>query len=121
MEKLSKVLEDIKLQISEFEEVKTQNVLNSFYEAINLLADKIEEVNVKQETIEENIQYIDEDLTCLQEEVFEEMSLEELEDIEDEYVEIKCNSCSNPLFIEKDVFESKKEIPCPFCKEVIKF
>lgn len=121
MDRISTILLNIKEQINELENDKTKEVLNSFHEVIDLLSLKIDEITDRQNTVEENIQYIDEDLTSLQDEVFEEISFEELEDIEDEYVEVKCTSCNNPLFVEQEVFDSKSEIPCPFCKGTIKF
>lgn len=121
MHKLNGMLKDIKVQLQELKNEENKEILRSFYDVIEILSDKIEEINVKQETIEENIQYLDEDLTSLQDEVFEEISLEDLEDMEEEYIEVKCSQCSNPLFVEKEVFDAKNEIPCPFCKNKIIF
>lgn len=121
MERVGTILNEIKTQLSEIEDASTQKVLNNFYDVIEILSDKIDDLHIKQDSLEENIQYMDKDLTSLQDEVFEEISFEDLEDIEDEYIEVKCNKCDNPLFVEKDVYESKNEIPCPFCQETIKF
>ena len=74
----------------------------------------MEEVIVKQESLEENVGYIGEDLTDIQDELFEEVTFEDLMDIEDEYVEVKCKCCGKPLFVEKDALNKNNNIPCPF-------
>ena len=67
------------------------------------------------ESLEENLKYIDEDLSDIQEELFEEVSIEDLIEMDDEFVEIKCNNCNQVLFVEKETAENKKTIVCPFC------
>ena len=33
----------------------------------------------------------------------------------DEYVEIKCENCDKPLFVEQQALNNNSSIPCPFC------
>lgn len=110
-------IEILKEKISKVENKEYREIFGDIRMVLESISNKVEETIVKQEAIEENIQFIDEDLTDLQEELFEEVSVEDLEDFEDEYVEIQCNKCDKPLFIEKDALENNKSIPCPFCNE----
>lgn len=114
---IQEILESLKKKISKVENEEYREIFGDINNLLEGISNKLEETIVKQEAIEENIQFIDEDLTDLQEELFEEVSLEDLEDFEDEYVEIQCNKCNKPLFIEKDALENNKIIPCPFCNE----
>jgi len=117
MIEIQEILENLKDRVSKVDNKEYREIFGNINTLLEGLSDKVEELIVKQESIEENIQFIDEDLTDLQEEFFEEVSLEDLEDFEDEYVEIKCNKCEKPLFVEKEALENNKNIPCPFCNE----
>ena len=117
MIEIQEVLEDLKVKVSKVENEEYREIFGTINNLLECLSDKVEEIIVKQESIEENIQFIDEDLTGLQDEFFEEVSLEDLEEFEDEYVEIECSKCKKPLFVEKGALESNQSIPCPFCNE----
>ena len=60
--------------------------------------------------MQENLEYMDDDLSGIQEELFEEVSLEELTEIEDEYKEIKCAHCNKPVFVEASAIEENNNI-----------
>ena len=47
--------------------------------------------------------------------IYEEVSFDDLSSIEDEYVEIKCENCDKPLFVEQQALNNNSSIPCPFC------
>lgn len=117
MIEIQEILECLKDKINKLENREYKEIFGDINALLEGISNKVEETLVKQESIEENIQFIDEDLTDLQDELFEEVSLEDLEDFEDEYVEIKCNKCNKPLFVEKEALENNKNIPCPFCNE----
>lgn len=120
MKEIISDINSIKNSIESIEEVNDKKILGDILNIVSKIAIKVEEVIVNQEHIEENLQYIDDDLVNIQEELYEEVSIEDLNEIEDEYVEVSCNHCSKPLFVEKDVIENKKEIPCPFCNKTFK-
>ncbi len=52
-------------------------------------------------------------------ELFDEVTFEELEEYEDEYVEIKCSNCNNPLYVEKSALDNKESLSCPYCTKEI--
>lgn len=120
MEKIKKELEELKdslntLVNSQYKEYFTR--ITSILENMN---EKIEELTVNQESLDENIRFMDSDLSNIQEELFEEVSIDELNDIEDQYTEINCIHCNNPIFIEQSALENNSEIPCPYCNKNIK-
>jgi len=112
-------IERIKEDISNIEDKKYKYLFDNLLSIVEDMADSIDEMNYKQESIEESIQYIDEDIIGLQDELFEEVSIEDLIELEEEYVEIRCNHCDKPLFIEKEAISNKKNIPCPFCNKKV--
>lgn len=120
MKEIKFKIEGIKEVISNVEDNKYKDIFDNLLSIIEDMADTINEMNYKQESLEESIKYIDEDIIGLQDELFEEVSIEDLMEIEEEYVEIKCKYCDKPIFVEKESIDNKKNIPCPFCnKEAI--
>lgn len=115
MREIFEEIENIKETIQSIEDEKYKELFTKISSVLINLSDKMEEVIVKQESLEENVGYIGEDLTDIQDELFEEVTFEDLMDIEDEYVEVKCKCCGKPLFVEKDALNKNNNIPCPFC------
>ncbi|WP_294376282.1 CD1247 N-terminal domain-containing protein [uncultured Clostridium sp.] len=120
MEELRKQIEEFQTSLSDIKDDAYRNYFEKIESILNSMADKIEEVVVNQETMEENMQFLDDDLSNIQDELFEEVSIDELCDMEDEYVEVKCTHCNKPIFMEKSALESKDKIPCPYCHNNIK-
>lgn len=98
---------------------ENKEVLSKVSSILSKMTDKIEELTINQETMQENLEYMDDDLSGIQEELFEEVSLEELTEIEDEYKEVKCVHCNKPVFIEASAIEENSNIPCPYCNKNI--
>ena len=115
MREIFEEIENIKETIHGIEDEKYKELFTKISSVLINLSDKMEEVIVKQESLEENVGHIGEDLTDIQDELFEEVTFEDLMDIEDEYVEVKCKCCGKPLFVEKDALNKNNNIPCPFC------
>ena len=120
MEELRKEIEQFKSSLSNLNDDTYKKYFESMQSILNIMSDKIEEITVNQETMQENMQFLDDDLSNIQDELFEEVSIDELCDMEDEYVEIKCAHCNKPIFMEKSVLSSNEQIPCPYCHENIK-
>lgn len=108
-------INSLKEDILSIEDEKYKNIFDSLLSIVDDMADSLEEMDYKQESLEESLKYIDEDIIGLQDELFEEVSIEDLMEIEEEYVEINCKNCNKPLFIEKESLDNNKDIPCPFC------
>ncbi|MCR1949743.1 MULTISPECIES: CD1247 N-terminal domain-containing protein [unclassified Clostridium] len=117
MKDIKDKIENIKTNVTNISDDKYQNIFSSILSVLDEMSDVIEDMNNRQDYLEENVQYIDEDLTGLQDELFEEVSIEDLIEMEDEYIEVNCKNCNKPLFVEKDAIDNNKSIPCPFCQE----
>ena len=88
MKKIFDEINDLRQVINDIDDEKYKNILSAISGVVNDMALKVEEIIVKQEAIEENMEYIGDDLTDMREEMFEEVSFDDLENLEDEYEEI---------------------------------
>ena len=70
-----KEIDNIKNLINDIDDEKYKNILSAMNNVMNNLTLKVEEIIVKQEAIEENMEYIGDDLTDMREELFEEVLL----------------------------------------------
>ena len=120
MEELRTEIEDLKNNLSKIENKEYKECFNSVFSILEIMNQKIEELTINQETLEENIKFMDDDLTNIQDELFEELSIDELNDIEDEYTEIICSHCNKAIFMEQSTLSNNDEIPCPYCNKNIK-
>lgn len=107
--------ESIKDEILSLEDNKYKRIFNDILSLIEDMAYSMDEMTYKQESLEESVKYMDEDIIGLQDELFEEVSIDDLIEMEDEYLEINCKHCDKPLFVEKESINKNKIIPCPFC------
>ena len=94
MKKIFDEINDLRQVINDIDDEKYKNILSAISGVVNDMALKVEEIIVKQEAIEENMEYIGDDLTDMREELFEEVSFNDLENLEDEYEEIHCPFCN---------------------------
>ena len=106
MKKIFDEINDLRQVINDIDDEKYKNILSAISGVVNDMALKVEEIIVKQEAIEENMEYIGDDLTDMREELFEEASFDDLENLEDEYEEIHCHNCGKPLFVERKAIEN---------------
>jgi DNA-directed RNA polymerase subunit RPC12/RpoP len=120
MEELSKEINNLKSNLSKIKDNEYKEYFKDIYSILETMSQKIEELTINQETIEENIKFMDDDLSNIQDELFEEVSIDELNDMEDEYTEINCSHCNKPIFIEQSTISNNDEIPCPYCHKNIK-
>ena len=115
MKDINNKINNLKEKIEGIKEEQYKELFDSVSDILSDLSSKIEEISLKQDYLEENIEYIDNDLTDIQDELFEEVSFDDLNSIEDEYVEINCDNCDKPLFVEQQALNNNSSIPCPFC------
>lgn len=117
MKEIKDKIEKIKKEVSLIEDERYNNIFKSILSVIEDMTYSMEKMNDKQDSLEESVKYIDEDIIGIQDELFEEVSIEDLIEIEEEYVEINCKSCDKPLFVEKESITQNKNLPCPFCNK----
>ncbi len=119
MEEIKKELKEFKSSLEEVGDEEYKNYFSRMTNIMESLTDKVEEAIVNIESIEENVGFMDEDLSNIQDELFEEVSIEDLDNMDDEYEEVKCVHCNKPIFIEQSALKFNKEIPCPYCHKNI--
>lgn len=119
MKEIKTRIEELKVSLEGIPQGEYKTLFENVSSILEGLLEKVEGVMVNQAVIAETVNYINDDLSDIQEELFEEVSLEELDDIEEEYTETTCNSCGKPIFIEASALEEKNGIECPYCGENI--
>ncbi len=117
MKEIKKKIESLNTAISKIEENENKEIFNKISEIIGDLSSKIEDVMVNEAVLAENFKYMNDDISNLQEELFEEVSIEDLDNMEDEYKEVTCKNCGKEVFIEESAIRENKEIPCPYCNK----
>ena len=115
MKELNDKINNLKEQIENIKENQYKDLFEAVSGILSDLSSKVEEISLRQDYLEENMEFMDNDLTDIQDELFEEVSFDDLSSIEDEYVEIKCENCDKPLFVEQQALNNNSSIPCPFC------
>ena len=72
MKEVKTKIEKLKEEISSIEDNRYKEIFDSILSIVSDISDSIEEIDYKQDSLEENIKYIDEDIIGLQDELFEE-------------------------------------------------
>lgn len=119
MKEIKKKIEDLNLTISKIENDQYKNIFEDISDILKCLSSKVEDVMINEAVLAENFKYMDDDISNLQEELFEEVSIEDLDEMEEEYKEIPCKNCGKTVFVEESALQENKEIPCPYCNENI--
>lgn len=118
---MNKIRNEIKLlkdNIQRVNDDKYSDIFTNISDILDRLSDKVEDLMVNQKVIAENINYMNEDISGLQDELFEEVSIDDLEEFEEEYKEINCKNCGKPIFIEESALNNE-DINCPYCNSKI--
>jgi DNA-directed RNA polymerase subunit RPC12/RpoP len=90
-------------------------------EVINILKDMAEEilqVSECQKDMQNYIDAIDEDLSDLQENFYDD-DYELCQDEGNNFIQINCPNCTDVVYVDKDIIEHEKEIACPNCHSKI--
>lgn len=117
MKSIKKQIEELKNTVSELQETDNTKIYNGIVSILECLTAKVEEALVNEAVLAENFKYMDEDISDIQYEIFEEVSIEDLEEMEEEYKEIICTKCGKPIYLEESVLKNNKTIKCPYCNE----
>ncbi|SEF81884.1 hypothetical protein SAMN05660865_01096 [Caloramator fervidus] len=98
------------------EDTKEGKLLIAIIDVLDEIAEEIDRIYGEQADLEEYVDAIDEDLTRLEDELYEDDDYED-----DAFVEVECPHCNEKIFLDKEVFEDEEEeeIICPNCNEPI--
>lgn len=87
-------------------------LLLNIVDVLGDMADEFDNMIMDHEDLENYVETLDEDLTELEEEVYE-------DDFED-YVEVECPFCHETVAFESDILDDDAvEVTCPHCGEVV--
>lgn len=101
-------------------------VLVGIMDVMNEMITSLDRLHMLQEQLEGYIEAVDDDLTDLENEFFDEYD-EDLELDDDEvdtaieYMEMTCPNCGETVFVDEEVFENDEivEVLCPECNETV--
>lgn len=117
MKNVKKQIEELKNSASKLQETDNTKIYNGIISILESLSAKVEEALVNDAVLAENFRYMDEDISDIQDEIFEEVSIEDLEEMEEEYKEIICNHCGKSIYLEESVLKNNQIIKCPYCSK----
>ena len=120
MKNIKDKINNLRKNIDKVQDDKYKEIFNQFSNILDELNENIEEVMVNETVLAENFKYMNEDISGIQDELFEEVSIEDLEEMEEEYIEISCDNCGKTIYIEQSVLDKNEEVKCPYCNELIK-
>lgn len=102
------------------EETAEGKVLLEIVDILGEFADSIVELSDKQDELEEYAEAIDEDLSDLEDDFYEDDEEDEDDEDEFDYIELSCPSCGEEIEIDEDLlYDEESDIICPVCGEVI--
>jgi len=95
-------------------------ILLNIIDVLDDMAEDFHNMYLAQQDLETYVETIDEDLTDLEEEVYEDGD-GYTEDEDDEFVEVQCPVCHEPVTFETDILEDDDavEVTCPYCGGVV--
>ncbi len=100
-------------------------ILLNVIDVLDSFADEVQNVNLAQVELEDYVESIDEDLTDLEDQIYEEFDYEEDEDnydeTDDNMVEVACPACHELVTFESGILDDDDdiEVTCPYCGGVV--
>ena len=117
IEKINKIENYIKESSITSEEITLEliGIMKSMASEIGLLKKANEE-------LENYINSIDEDLGTMEALFLEEIEDTDYEEIcDDDFKEVNCDLCKETIYVDKEIYNNRKEFKCPNCSNVIEF
>ncbi|WP_195947154.1 CD1247 N-terminal domain-containing protein [Paraclostridium bifermentans] len=107
------------LEISE--ETKEGKIINKIVDVLESFADAIVELEEEQIELIDYVESIDEDLSDIEDDIYEEEDDDDEDDDEEyNYIEMECPNCNDFVEIDEDLlYNEELDIVCPNCQAVI--
>ena len=105
--------EGLNLDVEKSKEGKLISVIIGILEDIGL---SLEDMEANQNTLEEALDAVSDDLADVESLVYDEEDEEDEEELDDDFFEIECPNCEAKLVIDEDVLAAG-EITCPNCNQ----
>jgi len=89
-------------------------LLINIIDVLDDMAEEFNNIQMVQEDLETFVESMDEDLSDLEEEVYEDI-------VTDDFVEVQCPSCRETVSFDSDLLEEEDEVEvsCPHCGETV--
>ncbi|AWI03776.1 CD1247 N-terminal domain-containing protein [Clostridium drakei] len=97
---------------------KEGKVLTEIINVLKVIAEEVDEISESQKDMEDYINAIDEDLSSLQDDIYDD-DYELCEDEGDNFIQLKCSNCGDDVYVDKDIVKQKEKITCPNCHNLI--
>lgn len=97
---------------------KEGKVLTEIINVLKVIAEEVDGISESQKYMEDYIDAIDEDLSILQDDIYDD-DYELCEDEGDNFVQLKCSNCGDDVYVDKDIVKQKEKITCPNCHNLI--
>lgn len=97
---------------------KEGKVLTEIINVLKVIAEEVDEISESQKDMEDYINAIDEDLSSLQDDIYDD-DYELCEDEGDNFIQLKCSDCGDDVYVDKDIVKQKEKITCPNCHNLI--
>ncbi len=97
---------------------KEGKVLTEIINVLKVIAEEVDEISESQKDMEDYINAIDEDLSSLQDDIYDN-DYELFEDEGDNFIQLKCSNCGDDVYVDKDIVKQKEKITCPNCHNLI--
>lgn len=109
-------------------------LLINIIDVLDSFADEVQNVNVAQVELEDYVESIDEDLTDLEDQIYEDFDSDEDDDDDyyddddyeevldaDDMVEVACPDCHELVTFESDILDDTEdiEVTCPYCGGIV--
>lgn len=94
-------------------------ILANIIDVLDDMANDFQNIYVAHQDLETYVETIDEDLTDLEEEIYEDTYLEDAED--EDFVEVQCPACHEAVTFESDILSEADaiEVTCPYCGGIV--
>lgn len=102
------------------ESTKEGRLLVKVIETLEDFADAIVELNEDTDEIAEYIEAMDEDLTNIEDDLYEDDDEDDEDDEDIDFVELECPNCNEEIYVDEDLlYEDDIDVVCPRCNEKI--
>ncbi|GAA0723802.1 hypothetical protein GCM10008905_16870 [Clostridium malenominatum] len=97
---------------------KEGRIIKEIVVILQSISEEIDEIKDAQKDMQEYIDVLDEDLTNIEDELYDED--DSYEDIED-FIDMTCDSCGETIYVDSNILENRHNIACPNCHKEIEF
>ncbi|MBU5482951.1 hypothetical protein KQI86_01350 [Clostridium sp. MSJ-11] len=94
---------------------KEGRIIKEMVSVLQKIGEEMEEIKDAQKDMQEYIDVLDEDLTSLEDELYDDEDYENIDD----FIDMTCESCGETIYVDSNILQSKESITCPSCHKDI--